>query len=166
VSPIPVLLLIAALFLLVIEVLIVSFGIITLLAVGCAVGSVMLAFQESTVYGWTLIGVALVGGPLAVRGAFKILPKLPFARGFYLNAPKLTEKERRAADTTDQSLIGQEGVATSPLRPAGSALFGDVPRDVVTRGVMIARGARIRVVDVSGNRIVVEPIGEASPESA
>jgi membrane-bound serine protease (ClpP class) len=166
VSPIPILLLLASLALLAIEVLIVSFGLISLLAIGCGVGGIMLAFRESAVYGWSLVAAAVVGGPLTLRGAFILLPKLPFARGFYLDAPTISEEDRHAADATGQNLIGMEGEATSPLRPSGTALFGDVPRDVVTKGIMIAKGTRIRVVDVSGNRIVVEPIeSESNPHS-
>jgi len=158
VSPIPILLLLASLALLAVEVLVVSFGLITLIAIGCGVGGIMLAFRESAVYGWSLVGLLVVGGPLTLRGAFLLLPKLPFARGFYLDAPKISPEERHAADRTGSSLIGMEGEASSQLRPAGTALFGDTPRDVVTRGIMVAKGTRIRVVDVSGNRIVVEPV--------
>ena len=165
-SPVPILLLIASLALLVIEVLIVSFGLISLIAIGFGVGGIMLAFQESAVYGWSLVGIAVVGAPLTIKGAFILLPKLPFARGMYLKAPELTDAERHAADKTDISLVGREGKATSPLRPSGTVLLDGRPRDVVTKGIMIAKGATVRVVDVSGNRIVVEPIeSETQPES-
>jgi membrane-bound serine protease (ClpP class) len=166
VSPVPALLLIASLALLVIEVLVVSFGLISLIAIGCGVGGIMLAFQESAVYGWTLVGIAVVGAPLTIKGAFIVLPKLPFARGFYLRAPQLTEADRHAADTTDASLVGAIGEATSPLRPAGTVLLDGRPRDVVTKGIMLSRGAKVKVVDVSGNRIIVEPLeSENEPES-
>jgi len=158
VTALPALLLLASLALLVVEVIIVSFGLISLVAIGCGVGGIVLAFRESTVYGWSLVGIAVVGAPLALKGAFTILPKLPFARGFYLQAPELTEEDRHAADRRDDHLIGTEGVATSPLRPSGTALFGDTPRDVVTKGIMLGKGTRVRVVDVTGNRVVVEPV--------
>ena len=93
-----------------------------------------------------------------IKGAFTILPKLPFARGFYLRAPNLSESERHAADRTDRRLIGHVAEAITPLRPSGSILLDGVPRDAVTKGIMLARGARVRIVDVSGNRIIVEPI--------
>lgn len=62
-------------------------------------------------------------------------------------------------DLADRSLLGAEGIAITPLRPAGAAEFGDRRVDVVTRGEYEEAGARVRVVEVKGNRIVVEPVG-------
>ena len=153
----PILLLIASLALLAVEVIVVSFGLIALMAIACGVGSVMLAFAESEVYGWTMIGLLLVGAPVVLRGAFIILPKIPFARGMFLRAPKLTEGERHAADQADRSLLGAIGVASSPLRPSGTAILNDVPCDVIAAGgTMIERGTRVRVTEISGNRLIVE----------
>ena len=127
-NPTPVLLLLASLALLVIEVIVVSFGAIALMAIGCGIAGIMLAFDENAIYGWSMIGTLIVGGPLCIRGAFAILPKIPFARGFYLSAPDITEQDRHAADHTDATLLGRNGQAISPLRPAGSAEFGGVPQ--------------------------------------
>ena len=59
------------------------------------------------------------------------------------------EKKRRAGDI---------GIATSPLRPAGVARFGDDFEDVVSEGTFIEEGQRVKVVHLSGNRIVVREI--------
>jgi len=165
VSPHPILLLIASLALLAIEVIVVSFGVISLLAIGCGVGSVVLAFSESAIYGWSMVGALVVGAPVVLRSTFLILPKLPFARGLYLDSPDLTEEDRHAADHIDRSLLGQIGESVTPLRPAGTIMIGESPHDVVaTSGTMIERGTRVRVVDITANRIVVEPLeNEAKP---
>lgn len=55
-----------------------------------------------------------------------------------------------------QALLGRQGVAASPLRPAGRMLFDERYFDVVTRGEFIDTGAPVRVVAVFQNRIVVE----------
>ena len=163
-SPLPILLLIASLALLAIEVIVVSFGVISILAIACGVGSVMLAFAESNVYGWSMVGALVVGTPVVLRGTFLILPKLPFARGLYLGDPKLTEEDRHAADQLDRSLLGQVGDSVTPLRPAGTALFQNTPHDVMAAaGTMIERGTRVRVIEISANRIIVEPADSAEP---
>lgn len=55
-------------------------------------------------------------------------------------------------------LVGQEGVARTLLRPAGKAAIGEQYLDVVAEGSFIPDGCRLRVVQVSGNRIVVRQI--------
>lgn len=54
--------------------------------------------------------------------------------------------------------VGDWGVATSLLRPAGKARFGDRYLDVVTDGSFIQVGQQVRVVEISGNRIVVSEV--------
>ena len=157
-STAPIFFLLASLAVLVVEVLIVSFGMLAIVSIGLGVTGIVLAFNESATYGWTMVGITVVAAPLCIRGAFLLLPKLPFARGIYLDKPDLTEEDRHAADYTDRSLLGAEGVTLTPLRPAGSAEFAGEPRDVVTKGVMVDRGMAVKVVDISGNRIIVESI--------
>jgi membrane-bound serine protease (ClpP class) len=53
-------------------------------------------------------------------------------------------------------LAGQLGVAVTSLRPAGRVRLGDQFIDVVTDGSYIAEGARVRVIEVWGRRVVVK----------
>jgi len=54
--------------------------------------------------------------------------------------------------------LGAEGQALTPLRPSGSALFGQARTDVVTDGVYVDAGEPLRVIEISGARVVVERI--------
>lgn len=56
--------------------------------------------------------------------------------------------------------VGQHGRALCPLRPAGTAQFGDARVDVVTDGLYVDAGDFLRVVEVSGARVVVEKQNE------
>jgi membrane-bound serine protease (ClpP class) len=58
-------------------------------------------------------------------------------------------------------LLGATGEAKTPLRPSGTAIFSGEPVQVVTRGTMVAPGRRVKVVDVTGNRVVVEELDGA-----
>jgi len=114
-----------------------------------------------------MVAALVVGTPAVLRGAFVILPKLPFARGLYLGDPELTEDDRHAADHIDRSLLGQIGESVTPLRPAGTVLIADQRHDVVaTAGTMIERGTQVRVVKISGNRLIVEPVESAEPHES
>ncbi len=71
------------------------------------------------------------------------------------------ETTQRAEDgwvneTSDTALIGIEGVVYSALRPAGAIEIGNRRIDAVSDGSFIEKGARVRVIEVAGNRVVVE----------
>jgi membrane-bound ClpP family serine protease len=50
---------------------------------------------------------------------------------------------------------GTVGRTLSALRPAGTALFGEERREVVTRGEFVPTGSEVRVLGIEHNRIVV-----------
>jgi len=159
---VPILLVAACLAVLVLEVLLVSFGTLAIIAITLGAVGVVMAFGESAAFGWTLVGVLFAGIPGVLWGAFKMLPKLKFASGLYLKKPELTDADRRAGAVPLTHLLGATGEATTPLRPSGTAVFAGDPVPVVARGRMVAPGTRVKVVDVTGNRVVVEEL-EANP---
>ncbi|WP_255259834.1 nodulation protein NfeD [Lentibacillus sp. CBA3610] len=55
-------------------------------------------------------------------------------------------------------LIGLEGRTVTPLRPSGSALFGDERLDVVTEGGFIEKDKLVKIVKVEGVRVVVREL--------
>jgi len=85
----------------------------------------------------------------AVAGRF--LPQTQVFRNLTLEAV-LSKTEK------DETLLGLEGTARSDLRPSGSAYFNDRRIDVVTRGDFIPRDSLVRIVEIHGNRIIVERV--------
>ena len=65
-----------------------------------------------------------------------------------------TVRDVRRADVA----LGTVGRTLSALRPAGTALFGDERREVVTRGEFVASGSDVRVLGIEQNRIVVSAV--------
>lgn len=61
-----------------------------------------------------------------------------------------------------EDLVGREGVAVTTLRPAGVALVDDERVDVTTDGTFIEKGTPVRIVEVTGPRIVVEETDSGS----
>lgn len=57
-----------------------------------------------------------------------------------------------------QASVGDWGIAESPLRPAGKAVFGEEYLDVVTDGSFVERASQVRIIEISGNRIVVRAV--------
>jgi len=86
---------------------------------------------------------------IAVVGRF-----LPKTRMFQ----SLTLEEVIGEAGGNQQLLGMEGITHSDLRPSGTAYFDGRKIDVVTPGDYIHQATPVRIVEVHGNRIVVEAL--------
>jgi len=54
--------------------------------------------------------------------------------------------------------VGDSGEATSRLRPAGKARFGEAVVDVVAEGAFIDEGTNVEIIEIHGNRVVVRAL--------
>lgn len=110
-----------------------------------------------------LQGVAYVSSMLLILGAlialsFRIPRTQRFWKRFSLNTQQ-SNREGYVAPTIDlENYIGCEGVALSPLRPAGTADFNGHRMDVVTEGGFIEIRSRVKVIAVEGTRVIVRQI--------
>ena len=59
---------------------------------------------------------------------------------------------------TDVLKVGEEGQAVSALRPIGKAELAGKMVEVTTLGAYIDSGTRIKIIRISSNQIVVEPV--------
>ena len=149
--------------LIVAEVLFPSFGALSLAAGACIIGSIAAAFAVSNDTGVNFLIAVAVLVPTAIVLGLKVFPNTPI--GKYMVARGLSFESRAATDGRDLVLIGREGAVESVLRPAGMARIDGRRVDVVSRGEMIESGARVRVVAVEGNRVVVARAPEAGPQN-
>jgi len=113
---------------------------------------------------WTVLGLG--GGIAGVAVLTRYFGEIPLFRKFIL-------AEEQAAYTDDTPVAPVAGdevlgdgrislgdcgrVASTGLRPTGRAQFGDLAIDVVSHGSWIEPGTKVKVVEVHGNRIVVDP---------
>jgi membrane-bound serine protease (ClpP class) len=54
-----------------------------------------------------------------------------------------------------QVKVGEAGTAATFLRPAGKARFGSRAIDVVSEGGFIEKGAKVKILAIKGNRVIV-----------
>ncbi|MEM9494040.1 MAG: NfeD family protein [Myxococcota bacterium] len=104
-----------------------------------------------------IAAIAIAAGVASSVAMFWLFPRTRTARAMILE----TETTGSAADPKDAELIGLRGTALTPLRPAGSAEIADRTVDVVSDGQYVETGTAIQVVQVEGNRVVVEPLDAA-----
>ena len=108
------------------------------------------------------LGIAFVFFVIAVSLIARFLPSLPFFNRLVLatQTPSGPSMEKTTPAFFEPRIgVGEEGVARTILRPAGKAEFGAALVDVVTDGEFLERGAKVRVVMVEGDRVVVEGLG-------
>jgi membrane-bound serine protease (ClpP class) len=102
--------------------------------------------------GTGLLFGSLVFGMLAFWAWLKFFPKSALGKKMFLQE---TASQWHGYDDAAEKLLGEEGVAQSPLRPAGIAIIKGKRIDVVTRGEMLPPKSPVKVVEVEGNRVVV-----------
>jgi membrane-bound serine protease (ClpP class) len=93
--------------------------------------------------------VALVGYAIYLWWSLAVFPKSRFA------GPVVNTTSIERPDHGLDHLVGKEGVATTTLRPAGTAEVEGEPVDVITEGKFVPAGEPVRVVRVEGPRVVV-----------
>lgn len=139
----------------ILEALTASVGFFTALAVGLAVGSVWLGFRQSETAGYTMLGVNIVLFPIALLTTIHLLKRSPLMlhREVQAGVPR-----EATATLPAHPLLGLEGQAITMLRPSGTAQFGEQRIDVVTEGKFVEPGAKVKVIKVSGDILIVEPV--------
>lgn len=66
--------------------------------------------------------------------------------------------EAKGTEAGIESLMGATGTTTSDLRPSGYAEFDGRRVDVITEGEMISKGTKVHVIQIEGNRVVVDKL--------
>lgn len=140
-------LVVASLVLVFLEALIPSFGLLTIAAVTCAVGAVVVAFQVGTTTGAVFLAATVLLMPVAVYYGLRLLR----------HTALVTEPPSAGGQSVPAFAPGTSGVSVSVLRPSGAAMIGGKKVSVVTQGEMVEKNSKIEVVRCEGNRVVVRP---------
>lgn len=139
----------------VVEIFVPSFGLLSVLAAGLLLYSLYVVFTTISVnVGLVFVGVDIFVIPLVLFLSIKALG----ASSWSLHKT-LSRDEGVASQSPDLAAwVGKEGVAVTNLRPSGTVMIGDTRLDAVTDGDYVSSGTPVKVTLVSGNRMVVEKI--------
>lgn len=103
-------------------------------------------------------GILTIVGMMIIR---RYLPNLPLFNQIMLPAPVGEAAEELSARESMghyEHLLGEIGVTTTRLVPAGKARFGEELIDVTCESDLIDRGSKVEVVSVRGTRVVVKAV--------
>lgn len=138
-------------------------GIMGLIGVASIIFSLLLSSNNI----WQMGISILIAFIVTVVGSIILFKVVGLEKGFFkhiiLKDSTSTEKGYLSAKERPE-LVGMKGKTLSPLRPSGTAMFGDERLDVVTEGSFINEGKTIIVIKSSGSRIVVREIEEQNNE--
>jgi len=126
------------------------FGIIGFLTI--CIGVTFSYFKLGLLPALGVAGLAVVGTLLLLR----FLIKVRAWRRLVLSSNTSRDSGYNSAREVMDELVGQKGRALTPLRPAGRVEIGERVIDVVSEGGFIDAGDAVEVVQVHGNRIVVQ----------
>lgn len=156
ITVITVLLLVAGFGLVFLEMHIPGFGVPGILGAICLILAVVLTaenFAQALVMSLAIL--AVLGIMLGVVLTF-------FAKGKLFKPLILSEEQKKEHGYISSSdldyLLGKKGIATTDLRPSGSADIDGVKFDVISDGEYIPLGTNIEIFKVSGSKLIVKKI--------
>ena len=148
-------------FLIVAEVFVPSGGLISICALACLIGGLMIFFHSSTTAGWIGIVIAIIMIPSVWIITYRIFPKTRFGKSVILS-PSEREQGDAVPDTAElKELLGKEGVVVSPLRPVGMCDFSGHRVECVAESGYVDKDNKVKVIHVEGTQLTVRVIEEA-----
>jgi len=106
-------------------------------------------------------GISCMGALVSVVIIAQFLPSMPMTSKLFLKPRDNDDQPLFAEDELHQGLaglLGSIGVAETSLHPSGKAKFGDHWLDVVSDGGFIVQGAKIKVCQIEGGKIIVSEV--------
>lgn len=140
------------------EMFIPSAGLLGVLATVLVVSGIVMAFLHSLVAGTVALVLTVMSIPVLLMLLVKIWPNTPIGRRIMLKTPRPEDVLPETPETGNlQELVGQRGVATTPMLPSGMIRIGERVLDAVSEGFAVERGQAVKVVAVRFNRLYVQP---------
>ena len=150
---------IAGLGLMLVEVFLPGFGLPGISSIILMLASVAILWMKSgplAAFGLVLIIAALLAIMLSITLKSASSGRLSKSPIILMDAERPEDGYTAASDMS--IFVGREGETRTVLRPSGIANFDDVRLNVVSDGMYIKQGAKVRIQRVEGSRIVVEEI--------
>jgi len=132
---------------------------------GGIIGIVALAALGLGIYSFFHQGKVLLGSLTGIGGTVFVISMFSFMLKRISLAETQDSEAFTSVDNSHDEIMGRSGVTKSALRPAGVALIDGRRVDVIASSGFIENGKLIKVVETSGNRVVVRELPETEKQS-
>lgn len=147
---------ISGVLLILIELFVPGFGFWGISGISCILVSLFLTLGSDTA-ALSLLVISLVVAILIFVLIIKFLPSSQLWSKMILKDSE-TKLDGFSSSNDYSSYVGKEGIVLTLLRPAGLVDIDGVQLDVISEGQYVEPGTRIKVVSVSGSRILVKRV--------
>jgi len=137
------------------EVFIPSGGILSICALACAAGGVVIFFKHSMAAGCIGVVVAILDVPVLLFVVYKLLPETRLGRRV-MPVPRVHKRTDEFDD-----LLGQAGRVLTPLRPVGMCELDGRRIECIAESAYVPKDKEITVVRVEGTQVTVRVIEKA-----
>jgi membrane-bound ClpP family serine protease len=152
---IAIILYISAIVLALVDLYVPSAGMLVLLSIVAAVGSVIFGFQRGTTSGMTMLTLVAATIPILGVIAIRIWPHTPIGRRIVLGLPAALPTTANEQHTALAELIGYVIVSEYPLMPSGQITIDHRPYNALAEAGYIDAGQRIEVVSFRQRDLIV-----------
>jgi len=133
-----------------------------IIGLACLAGSILIGYTQYGALGGSILAagisfVVLVGFVVWMS----MFQKTGIGRRLMLNSS--LQQGDSLVEEPDAGLLGKQGVAITPLRPAGTAELEGKKVDVFAESNLIEAGTPILVVEHEGVRVVVRAVAAPEP---
>jgi len=151
-------LLLAATLLIIVEICTPFFGLLGVAAVGCVCWAVYLAYTIDGVFGLVMTVAGVIGLPVYIVAAVKLLPKTGLGRRLHLGREKVPAGEGTPEAQDLSGLVGRKTTAETVLRPSGAIRIDGKRIVAQAESGMIEKGANVKIIRAAGNRVIVRAV--------
>ena len=145
--------LIAGFILIAVELVVPGFGLPGIAGIVCLVAGVLMV-TDSVEEGILVTIVVIVILSILTAVVIGLMHHRKFKSPIILDTDVHVENTQLEASDLDY-LLHREGTASTDLRPVGKGDFDGIELDIVSDGAYIKKGSRIKIVQISSNRLMV-----------
>ena len=146
-----------AFFLVLLELVVPSGGILGVCAGAAMLAAVVIGFLHSFTLGAAMLMIAGFGVPLVIWLGLKLWPNTPIGRRMLNIDPEVEAARRKLEEENRNRWLGKVGVAKINLLPNGIIEIDEQSLDAISLGGAIDRGTHVEVVNVIAGKIHVRP---------